>query len=66
METKTSSGLYPWTKDLEASSDVRLREIPAFAMFLGWLEKFVCNKGLQLCAPIWNSDRITDLNTGWC
>jgi integron integrase len=43
--------LYPWTKDLEASSDVRLREIPAFAMFLGWLEKFVCNKGLQPGRP---------------
>ena len=47
METKTDSGLYPWTKDLEASNDVRLREVPAFAMLLGWLEKFVCNKGLQ-------------------
>jgi hypothetical protein len=38
MITRNSAGLYPWSKDLEASSDVRLREREGFAMLLGWLE----------------------------
>jgi hypothetical protein len=44
--TKNSPGLYPWSKDLEASCDVRLRERKSFAMLFGWLEKFVTGQGL--------------------
>ena len=37
MITRNSAGLYPWSKDLEASSDVRLREREGFAMlWAGW------------------------------
>jgi hypothetical protein len=57
MKTEIRSGLYAWSIDLEASSDVRLREVPAFAMLLGWLEKFVCGQGLRpgrdACALFW-------------
>ena len=35
MNTKVISDLYAWSKDLESSSDVLHREIPAFAMLLG-------------------------------
>lgn len=57
MITKNSSGLYPWSKDLEASTDVRLREREGFAMLLGWLEKFVAGSGLspgrEACERFW-------------
>ena len=55
--THVSSGLYPWSKDLEGSCDVNLREKPSFAMVLGWMEKFVCSKGMQpgrtACERFW-------------
>jgi hypothetical protein len=47
MNTKVVSDLYAWSKDLESSSDVLHREIPAFAMLLGWLEKFLGARGLK-------------------
>lgn len=57
MITKNSAGLYPWSKDLEASSDVHLREREGFAMLLGWLEKFVVGSGLtpgrEACERFW-------------
>ncbi len=57
MVTQVSSALYPWSKDLEASSDVRQREQAALAMLLGWMEKFVCGKGLRpgraACERFW-------------
>ena len=57
MITKRPPSLYAWSKDLEASNDVRLREIPAFAMLLGWLEKFVSSRRLQAgrkaCEQFW-------------
>ena len=37
--TREVSGLYPWTKDLEGSIDVRASEKAAFAMLLGWSRK---------------------------
>lgn len=52
-----SPGLYAWTKDLEASVDVRINEKAGFAMLLGWLDKFLCNRGLatgrEACARFW-------------
>lgn len=59
MNTPTHevSGLYAWTKDLEASVDVRANEKAAFAMLLGWLDKFLCSKGLrpgrEACERFW-------------
>lgn len=57
MIAKNSAGLYPWSKDLEASSDVRLKEHEGFAMLLGWLEKFVAGSGLphgrEACERFW-------------
>ena len=54
---ENSAGLYPWSKDLDASSDVRLREREGFAMLLGWLEKFVVGSGLapgrDACERFW-------------
>ena len=35
MKTEVASGLNSWSKDLEASSDVVQREVPALAMLLG-------------------------------
>ena len=55
--THEVSGLYAWTKDLEASVDVRAREKAAFAMLLGWLDKFLCSNGLrpgrEACERFW-------------
>jgi integron integrase len=57
MITRNPPGLYPWSKDLEASSDVRVRERESFAMLLGWMEKFVAGKALcpgrAVCARFW-------------
>jgi integron integrase len=57
MITKISPGLYPWSKDLEASTDVRLREREGFAMLIGWQEKFVIGSGLSpgraACERFW-------------
>ena len=47
MITKKSASLYAWSKDLEASTDVLLRERPAFAMLLGWLEKLISSRRLK-------------------
>ncbi len=51
MITRNSAGLYPWSKDLEASSDVRLREREGFAMLLGWLEYRKVKGGEVLSLP---------------
>ena len=55
--TREVSGLYPWTKDLEGSIDVRAKEKAAFAMLLGWLDKFLCSSGLrpgrEACERFW-------------
>ena len=69
MITKDSVSLYPWSKDLEASSDVRLREGPAFAMLLGWLEKFVCGNGLhpgrEACQRFWKESVMARTRETW-
>ena len=69
MKTQATSGLYPWSKDLEASSDVRQREVAAFAMLLGWLEKFVCGKGLhpgrEACQRFWRESVLARTREGW-
>jgi integron integrase len=63
------SGLYPWTKDLEGSVDVRADERPAFAMLLGWLDKFVCSQGLQpgkeSCERFWRESIKVRVREGW-
>ena len=60
MITKASSGLYAWSKDLEESSDVRLRERDGFAMLCGWLEKFVVRHSLVpgrgACEQFWKEE----------
>lgn len=57
MITQKPAGLYPWSKDLEASTDVPLREREGFAMLLGWLEKFVVGSdllpGREACVRFW-------------
>ena len=69
MKTQISADLYAWSKDLDASSDVRLREVPAFAMLLGWLEKFVCGRGLRpdrdACALFWKEAVLTRTRESW-
>jgi hypothetical protein len=56
------SGLYAWSKDLEASRDVNDRERAAFEMLLGWLERFRVNLGLpagrEACARFWSRRRL--------
>ncbi|MGL5019715.1 MAG: hypothetical protein ACRDBP_16390 [Luteolibacter sp.] len=46
MTTKNPAELYPWSSDLDASSDVRVKEREGSAMLLGWLEKFFAGSGL--------------------
>jgi hypothetical protein len=57
MIAKNSPGLYPWSRDLEASTDVRLHEREGFVMLLGWLEKYVAVSGLapsrEVCERFW-------------
>jgi integron integrase len=69
MVTKNLPGLYPWSKDLEASSDVLQRERTAFAMLLGWLEKFVYGKGLhpgrEACQRFWKESVMVRTREGW-
>ena len=66
---RSGSGLYPWSKDLEASGDVRQRELPAFAMLLGWLEKFVGGKGLrpgrEACRVFWKEAVMARSREAW-
>lgn len=69
MKECISSDLYAWSKDLEATSSVLRREVPAFAMLLGWLDKFVCGKGLQpgreACALFWKEAVMAKDREGW-
>jgi hypothetical protein len=69
MTAQSPSALYPWTKDLEASSDVRQRELAAFAMLLGWMEKFVCGKGLhpgrEACQRFWKEAVMVRNRDAW-
>jgi integron integrase len=64
-----SSGLYPWSKDLEGSCDVRLREKPNFAMLLGWMEKYVCSQGMQpgrpACERFWRESVMVRHREAW-
>ena len=69
MDTKVVSDLYAWSKDLESSSDVLHREIPAFAMLLGWLEKFLgargLNPGREACELFWKESVMVRNREGW-
>ncbi|WP_423912668.1 integron integrase, partial [Flavobacterium sp.] len=69
MITKSSPGLYAWSKDLDASSDVLLREREGFAMLLGWLEKFVAGSGLasgrQACERFWKEQVLAKPREKW-
>jgi integron integrase len=64
-----SSGLYPWSKDLEQSCDVGLREKPSFAMLLGWMEKFVCSTGMcpgrKACERFWREGVMVRHREAW-
>lgn len=69
MKTQNSADLYAWSKDLEASSDIRQREVPAFAMLLGWLEKFAIGRGLRpgrdSCTSFWKESVMTRPRESW-
>lgn len=69
MNTKVVSDLYAWSKDLESSSDVLHREIPAFAMLLGWYEKFLgargLNPGREACELFWKESVMVRNREGW-
>jgi integron integrase len=63
------SGLYAWSKDLEASRDVNDRERAAFEMLLGWLEQFRVNLGLpagrEACARFWKESVLAKPREPW-
>jgi hypothetical protein len=69
MVTKYSAGLYAWSKDLEASSDVRMRERDSFALLFGWLEKFVAMHGLGpgrlACERFWRESVMARPRESW-
>ena len=68
-KSKDSCGLYAWSKDLEASSDVRLRERQSFALLLGWLEKFVAGHdqgpGREACERFWKESVMAWSREAW-
>lgn len=63
------SGLYAWSKDLEASRDVNDREQAAYAMLLGWLERFRVNLGLpagrEACERFWKQSVLVRPRETW-
>lgn len=63
------SGLYAWSKDLEASRDVNDREQAAYAMLLGWLERFRVNLGLpagrEACERFWKESVLAKPREPW-
>jgi len=69
MNSKTSAGLYAWSQDLEASRDVRIRERSAYAMLLGWLERFRANHGLpagrEACTRFWKESVMVRPREPW-
>jgi hypothetical protein len=69
MTAQKSTGLYAWSRDLEASTDVRQRELAAFGMLLGWLEKFVCGGGLvpgrEACQRFWREAVMAKKREAW-
>lgn len=66
---KDSYGLYAWSKDLEASSDVLLRERQGFTMLLGWLDKFSRDNNLRpgrgSCARFWKEQVMARPREAW-
>ena len=62
-------GLYPWSRDLEASLDVRVEERAGFAMLLGWLDKFLCANGLEpgrlTCERFWKESVKVRVRENW-
>jgi integrase len=63
------SGLYAWSKDLEASRDVNDRERAAFEMLLGWFERFRVNLGLpagrEACSRFWRESVLAKPREPW-
>jgi len=69
MNSQVSAGLYAWSQDLEASRDVAIRERPAYAMLLGWLERFRMNQGLpagrEACTRFWKESVMGRAREPW-
>ena len=69
MNTLQSPMLYPWSKDLEASRDVNDRQCQAFAMILGWLEKFRSQQRLspdrEACTRFWREQVQSKERESW-
>lgn len=69
MNSQLSAGLYAWSQDLEASRDVRIRERAAYAMLLGWLERFRVNHGLpagrEACTRFWKESVLVRPREPW-
>jgi hypothetical protein len=69
MNSQATAGLYAWSKDLEASRDVLIRERPAYAMLLGWLERFRLNQGLpagrDACERFWKESVMARPREPW-
>jgi integron integrase len=65
----TGSALYAWSRDLEFSRDVNVREHAAFAMLLGWMEKFRVKAGLpagrEACARFWKESVMSRPRERW-
>lgn len=67
--TPEQAGLYAWTCDLEASRDVREKDLAAFAMVLGWLERFRSHIGLaagrEACTRFWKEQVLAKPRESW-
>jgi len=64
-----AAGLYPWSRDLEGSIDVRTEERAGFAMLLGWFDKFLCANGLEpdrgACERFWKEAVKARVRENW-
>lgn len=69
VNSQSAAGLYAWSRDLEASRDVLIRERPAYAMLLGWLERYRLNQGLpagrDACTRFWKESVLVRSREPW-
>jgi integron integrase len=63
------TGLYAWSKDLEASLDVKMEEKAGFGMLLGWFDKFQRSRGLPAgragCERFWKEAVKARVRENW-
>lgn len=69
MNSAISSDLYAWNRDLEASRDIAVKDHAAFAMILGWMERFRArhrlSAGREACERFWREQVLVKPREKW-